>query len=271
MNESNGASEKDGLADGANLIIKLKIISYEAFEGGCIEIALAREPSLQYFYSEELLEGLINWYYFDYVLASYVLNGAVTKCTSCGSDFNAFNRKCHYQNCGDIFRDKCTQGGGGISIIYGGITFRAKVEASLADGVSWRMLEGDIEENEYMMPPYGASYVAYGKNSKKRASMKSPSNVETRLLLSSILLNSKSSLFLSLCKYQSFFRMPNGQVSSRFQAEPPNVQQKKTLQFSVEQEEALLALVDHRTKEVVHLRQRASYYTSQMEFNTMAT
>lgn len=31
-----------------------------------------------------------------------------------------------------------------------------------------------------------------------------------------------------------------------------------------EQEEALLALIDHRTKEVVHLRQRVSYYTSQL-------
>lgn len=33
-----------------------------------------------------------------------------------------------------------------------------------------------------------------------------------------------------------------------------------------EQEEALLALIDHRTKEVVHLRQRVSYYTSQVQF-----
>ncbi|KAL2462812.1 transducin family protein/WD-40 repeat family protein [Forsythia ovata] len=31
-----------------------------------------------------------------------------------------------------------------------------------------------------------------------------------------------------------------------------------------EQEEALVALIDHRTKEVVHLRQRVSYYTSQL-------
>ncbi|OMO94736.1 hypothetical protein CCACVL1_05854 [Corchorus capsularis] len=32
-----------------------------------------------------------------------------------------------------------------------------------------------------------------------------------------------------------------------------------------EQEEALLALIEHRTKEVEHLRQRISYYTSQLE------
>ncbi|CAI9762944.1 unnamed protein product [Fraxinus pennsylvanica] len=47
----------------------------------------------------------------------WVLNEPLTKRTSCGSDFNAFNRKCHYQNCGDIFSDKCTRGRGGISII----------------------------------------------------------------------------------------------------------------------------------------------------------
>ncbi|CAN4094010.1 unnamed protein product [Withania somnifera] len=35
---------------------------------------------------------------------------AVSKCTACGSGFNAFVRKHHCRNCGDIFCDKCTQG-----------------------------------------------------------------------------------------------------------------------------------------------------------------
>ncbi|KAG6519814.1 protein FREE1-like isoform X1 [Zingiber officinale] len=35
---------------------------------------------------------------------------AVSKCSSCGSDFGPFNRKHHCRNCGDIFCDKCTQG-----------------------------------------------------------------------------------------------------------------------------------------------------------------
>ncbi|CAK8569119.1 unnamed protein product [Lathyrus sativus] len=40
----------------------------------------------------------------------WVPDEAVTKCTSCGTDFGAFNRKHHCRNCGDIFCDKCTQG-----------------------------------------------------------------------------------------------------------------------------------------------------------------
>lgn len=40
----------------------------------------------------------------------WVPDEAVTKCTSCSSDFSAFNRKHHCRNCGDIFCDKCTQG-----------------------------------------------------------------------------------------------------------------------------------------------------------------
>ncbi|CAN1127364.1 Protein FREE1 [Linum perenne] len=40
----------------------------------------------------------------------WVPDEAVTKCTSCGTDFNAFIRKHHCRNCGDIFCDKCTHG-----------------------------------------------------------------------------------------------------------------------------------------------------------------
>ncbi|XP_060199853.1 protein FREE1 [Lycium barbarum] len=40
----------------------------------------------------------------------WVPDEAVTKCTACGSAFNAFVRKHHCRNCGDIFCDKCTQG-----------------------------------------------------------------------------------------------------------------------------------------------------------------
>ncbi|XP_031128194.1 protein FREE1 [Ipomoea triloba] len=40
----------------------------------------------------------------------WVPDEAVTKCTGCGADFSAFNRKHHCRNCGDIFCDKCTQG-----------------------------------------------------------------------------------------------------------------------------------------------------------------
>ncbi|CAA2968514.1 FREE1 [Olea europaea subsp. europaea] len=40
----------------------------------------------------------------------WVPDEAVTKCTGCGTDFNAFVRKHHCRNCGDIFCDKCTQG-----------------------------------------------------------------------------------------------------------------------------------------------------------------
>ncbi|XP_039123643.1 protein FREE1 [Dioscorea cayenensis subsp. rotundata] len=40
----------------------------------------------------------------------WVPDEAVTKCASCGADFNAFVRKHHCRNCGDIFCDKCTHG-----------------------------------------------------------------------------------------------------------------------------------------------------------------
>ncbi|KAI3724483.1 hypothetical protein L2E82_36262 [Cichorium intybus] len=40
----------------------------------------------------------------------WVPDEAVTKCTGCGTDFSAFNRKHHCRNCGDIFCDKCTHG-----------------------------------------------------------------------------------------------------------------------------------------------------------------
>ncbi|XP_073294875.1 protein FREE1-like [Primulina huaijiensis] len=40
----------------------------------------------------------------------WVPDEAATKCTACGTDFNAFVRKHHCRNCGDIFCDKCTHG-----------------------------------------------------------------------------------------------------------------------------------------------------------------
>lgn len=40
----------------------------------------------------------------------WVPDEAVTKCTACATDFNAFVRRHHCRNCGDIFCDKCTQG-----------------------------------------------------------------------------------------------------------------------------------------------------------------
>ncbi|THG02795.1 hypothetical protein TEA_017025 [Camellia sinensis var. sinensis] len=40
----------------------------------------------------------------------WVPDEAVTKCTSCRTDFGAFVRRHHCRNCGDIFCDKCTQG-----------------------------------------------------------------------------------------------------------------------------------------------------------------
>lgn len=40
----------------------------------------------------------------------WVPDEAVNKCTSCGTNFNAFVRKHHCRNCGEIFCDKCTQG-----------------------------------------------------------------------------------------------------------------------------------------------------------------
>ncbi|XP_019177440.1 PREDICTED: protein FREE1-like [Ipomoea nil] len=40
----------------------------------------------------------------------WVPDEAVTKCNNCKCDFNAFVRRHHCRNCGDIFCDKCTQG-----------------------------------------------------------------------------------------------------------------------------------------------------------------
>ncbi|KAL8143212.1 hypothetical protein V2J09_016244 [Rumex salicifolius] len=40
----------------------------------------------------------------------WIPDEAVTKCTSCGTNFNAFVRKHHCRNCGEIYCDKCTQG-----------------------------------------------------------------------------------------------------------------------------------------------------------------
>ncbi|CAL9083132.1 unnamed protein product [Musa acuminata var. zebrina] len=40
----------------------------------------------------------------------WVPDEVVSKCTSCGSDFGAFNRRHHCRNCGDIFCDKCRKG-----------------------------------------------------------------------------------------------------------------------------------------------------------------
>lgn len=64
--------------------------------------------------SVERKKGLIDWVNLikpDNVEKDHwVPDEAVTKCTACRSDFNAFNRKHHCRNCGDIFCDKCTQG-----------------------------------------------------------------------------------------------------------------------------------------------------------------
>ncbi|KAJ6953437.1 protein FREE1-like [Populus alba x Populus x berolinensis] len=40
----------------------------------------------------------------------WVPDEAVSKCTSCGTDFGAFVRRHHCRNCGDIFCDRCTHG-----------------------------------------------------------------------------------------------------------------------------------------------------------------
>lgn len=62
----------------------------------------------------EKKKGLVDWMNLikppneekDY----WVPDEAVNKCTSCGTNFNAFVRKHHCRNCGEIFCDKCTQG-----------------------------------------------------------------------------------------------------------------------------------------------------------------
>ncbi|XP_051124419.1 protein FREE1-like isoform X2 [Andrographis paniculata] len=40
----------------------------------------------------------------------WVPDEAISKCTACGVDFNAFVRRHHCRNCGDIFCNKCSQG-----------------------------------------------------------------------------------------------------------------------------------------------------------------
>ncbi|KAJ3692815.1 hypothetical protein LUZ60_011910 [Juncus effusus] len=40
----------------------------------------------------------------------WVPDESAKKCTSCGGEFNPFNRRHHCRNCGDIFCDKCSQG-----------------------------------------------------------------------------------------------------------------------------------------------------------------
>ncbi|XP_051139366.1 protein FREE1 [Andrographis paniculata] len=40
----------------------------------------------------------------------WIPDEAVSKCSSCGANFNAFVRRHHCRNCGEIFCDKCSQG-----------------------------------------------------------------------------------------------------------------------------------------------------------------
>lgn len=64
--------------------------------------------------SAEKKKGLIDWKNFvkqgNEEKDHWVPDEAVTKCTSCATAFNAFVRRHHCRNCGDIFCDKCTQG-----------------------------------------------------------------------------------------------------------------------------------------------------------------
>ncbi|KAK9670644.1 hypothetical protein RND81_13G215100 [Saponaria officinalis] len=67
--------------------------------------------------AEQLVEkkkGLVDWMNLikppNEEKDHWVPDEAVNKCTSCGSNFNAFSRKHHCRNCGEIFCDKCTQG-----------------------------------------------------------------------------------------------------------------------------------------------------------------
>ncbi|WOL18593.1 hypothetical protein Cni_G27390 [Canna indica] len=64
--------------------------------------------------SAERKKGLVDWMNLmkpaNEEKDHWVPDEAVTKCTSCGSDFGAFNRRHHCRNCGDIFCDKCTKG-----------------------------------------------------------------------------------------------------------------------------------------------------------------
>ncbi|XP_009414441.2 protein FREE1 [Musa acuminata AAA Group] len=64
--------------------------------------------------STERKKGLVDWMTLikpaNEEKDHWVPDEAVSKCTSCGSDFGAFNRRHHCRNCGDIFCDKCTKG-----------------------------------------------------------------------------------------------------------------------------------------------------------------
>ncbi|XP_064949665.1 protein FREE1-like [Musa acuminata AAA Group] len=64
--------------------------------------------------SAERKKSLVNWMNLikpaNEEKDHWVPDEAVSKCTSCGSDFGAFNRRHHCRNCGDIFCDKCTKG-----------------------------------------------------------------------------------------------------------------------------------------------------------------
>ncbi|KAK9748548.1 hypothetical protein RND81_02G065900 [Saponaria officinalis] len=72
------------------------------------ESSKALEPS------SEKKKGLGDWIYklkpVNEEKDHWVPDEAVSKCTGCGSDFSAFNRRHHCRNCGDVFCDKCTQG-----------------------------------------------------------------------------------------------------------------------------------------------------------------
>ncbi|CAO2831348.1 unnamed protein product [Amaranthus hypochondriacus] len=80
------------------------------------EIGERRESS-SFKASEQLADkkkGFVDWVNLikpqDEEKDHWVPDEAVSQCTSCGSNFNAFVRKHHCRNCGEIFCDKCTQG-----------------------------------------------------------------------------------------------------------------------------------------------------------------
>ncbi|CDP07369.1 unnamed protein product [Coffea canephora] len=62
----------------------------------------------------EKKKGLADWMAFMKPVNEekdhWIPDEAASKCTACGTDFNAFVRKHHCRNCGDIFCDKCTHG-----------------------------------------------------------------------------------------------------------------------------------------------------------------
>ncbi|KAK4490258.1 hypothetical protein RD792_000920 [Penstemon davidsonii] len=86
-------------------IVQYKEISGRSLPAGSPKIA--EQPS-------EKKKGLVDWVNLMKPVNEekdhWVPDDAVTKCTACGTDFNAFVRKHHCRNCGDIFCDKCTHG-----------------------------------------------------------------------------------------------------------------------------------------------------------------